>query len=92
MPDKETITIESKAFYQLLNELVTLINEKFQLTHRPWVDTDEALQILGIKSKTTLGTLRAEGKIKYSQPMHKVIVYERKSLYEFLEHHAQNTF
>ena len=92
MPN-ETICLESTAFFRLLDEVVKRIDERFNLSEKqPWVGTDEALEILQIKSKTTLMQLRAEGKIRYSQPQHKVILYYRESLYQYLEKHAQNTF
>lgn len=57
-----------------------------------WVDDEKAMHLLNIKSKTTLQKLRDEGKIRFSQPQKKVILYDRKSIAKYLEKNARNTF
>ena len=90
---KETISIESSAFYELLRLTLDHIDKEYGLNkERLWVGTDDAMALLGIKSKTTLLQLRAEGKIKYSQPQHKIILYNRQSILEYIERHAKETF
>ncbi len=49
-----------------------------------WMDKKEAMQALRIKSATTLQKLRDEGKIRFSQPEKKHIVYERDSINDYL--------
>lgn len=93
MPDKEIICIQVSVFRSLIDEAVLRISEKFSLpSANQWVGTAEAMDILQIKSKTTLLQLRSEGKIRYSQPQHKVILYDRTSLVSYIEHHAKETF
>ncbi|MEM6767521.1 MAG: helix-turn-helix domain-containing protein [Bacteroidota bacterium] len=50
------------------------------------------MEILTITSKTTLQKLRDEGKIRFSQPMKKLILYDRESILTYLEENAQETF
>jgi hypothetical protein len=50
------------------------------------------MQLLNIKSKTTLQKLRDEGKIRFSQPQKKIILYDRDSIDTYLQQHARNTF
>lgn len=57
-----------------------------------WVDDEEAMRLLNIKSKTTLQKLRDEGKIRYSQPQKKIILYDRRSIEAYLERHAKEAF
>ena len=50
------------------------------------------MEILGIKSKGTLQKLRDEGKIRFSQPEKKIILYDRESIEQYLEKHAKDIF
>ena len=93
MINESVICIDRPAFYALLDEVVKRIDDKFGLSEKSlWVGNDEAMDILQIKSKTTLLNLRSTGQIRYSQPQHKIILYERQSLLDYIEKHAQNTF
>jgi hypothetical protein len=57
-----------------------------------WIHSVEAMNLLGIKSKTTLQSLRDSGEIEFSQPMKKVILYKYESILAYLEKHAQKIF
>lgn len=48
-----------------------------------WISREEAMQKLRITSKTTLQKLRDEGKIRFSQPEKKIILYDVSPAYEF---------
>jgi len=48
--------------------------------------------ILKIKSTTTLQKLRDEGKIAFSQPQKKIILYDRDSINEYIAAHVRETF
>jgi hypothetical protein len=50
------------------------------------------MTMLRITSKTTLQKLRDEGKIRFSQPEKKLILYDVDSIYEYLNKHARDTF
>ncbi|MEX0968401.1 MAG: helix-turn-helix domain-containing protein [Bacteroidia bacterium] len=88
----EVICLETDAFYHLIEEVVDRIKEKYSIVKERWIVTDEAMNLLGIKSKTTLQKLRDSGEIRYSQPTKKIILYDRESLYSYLENHAKDTF
>ena len=45
---------------------------------------------LRVKSKTTLQKLRDEGKIRFSQPEKKIILYDLQSIYSYLDHNAKD--
>jgi len=87
----EVICLQDEAFYALIEEILRRIKEK-QIEKDTWISGEEAMRKLRIKSKTTLQKLRDEGKIRFSQPAKKVILYEAKSINEHLEKHAKNTF
>ena len=57
-----------------------------------WIGKKEAMKLLRIKSPTTLQKLRDEGKIRFSQPEKKHIVYDQDSINDYLEEHARDTF
>jgi hypothetical protein len=57
-----------------------------------WIDDIEAMRLLGITSKTTLQKLRNEGKIRYSHPEKKIILYDADSIDAYLELHAGDIF
>lgn len=87
----EVICLENEAFYSLVEEVVARIKDK-QKTEDRWISGEEAMQKLRISSKTMLQKLRDEGKIRFSQPEKKHIVYDVESIYSYLDKHAKDTF
>jgi hypothetical protein len=57
-----------------------------------WIDGEEAILQLKIKSTTTLQKLRDEVKIRISQPRKKIILYDRDSIMEYIEQYVRETF
>lgn len=88
----EVICLQDEAFYALVEQVVARLKEKNGHEQDKWVDDEEAMRLLNIKSKTTLQKLRDEGKIRFSQPQKKIILYDRESLNFYLERNAKNTF
>ena len=88
----EVICIEDEAFYALLEQVVQRIKAKERIKEDKWISAEEAMQKLRISSKTTLQKLRDGGKIRFSQPEKKIILYDLDSIYEYLEKHSKNTF
>lgn len=88
----EVICLEDKAFYALIEEVVGRMKEKRSTTDDIWIDTEAAMKLLGIKSKSTLQDLRNNGKIRFSQPQKKIILYDRKSILDYLDKNAKDTF
>ncbi|HPE74760.1 MAG TPA: helix-turn-helix domain-containing protein [Draconibacterium sp.] len=88
----EVICLESEAFYSLVEQVVERIKEKNNITQDKWIDGETAMKLLGIKSKTTLQNLRDNGKIRFTQPKRKIILYDRDSIMDYLDKNAQFTF
>ncbi|HRH03864.1 MAG TPA: helix-turn-helix domain-containing protein [Bacteroidia bacterium] len=86
------ICLEEEAYYSMIEEVVARLKEKQQLKEDKWISDVEAMALLKISSKTTLQKFRDEGKIRYSQPQKKIILYDRDSIIKFLEKHARDTF
>lgn len=88
----EVICIEDTAFYALIEQVVLRLQAQREVVPDQWVGDKEAMRLLNIKSKTTLQKLRDEGKIRFSQPQKKIILYDRDSIAAYLDHHARETF
>ncbi|MCP9750001.1 helix-turn-helix domain-containing protein [Ferruginibacter sp. HRS2-29] len=88
----EVICLEEPAFYALIEQVVARINEKNNTQFDKWISDDTAMQLLNVKSKTTMQKLRDEGKIRFSQPQKKIILYDRDSINDYLEANVKNTF
>jgi len=87
----QVICIESEAFYSLIQEVYARLKATTDKPQNKWLTPSETMQMLNIKSKTSLLNLRQNGKIRYSQ-RNKLILYDRDSIEEYLNKHAQNTF
>lgn len=88
----QVICLEDQAFRALIDEVVSKIKEQNNLNYDKWVSGDEAMKLLRITSKTTLQKLRDEGRIRYSQPEKKLILYDSELIFEFLNKSAKNKF
>ena len=88
----QVICLEEDAFYALVEMVVARLKEKQGIEKEVWVSDEDAMQLLNVKSKTTLQKLRDEGKIRFSQPQKKIILYDRDSINAYLERNARNTF
>lgn len=88
----EVICLEDAAFYALIEEVVARLKEKSGNSEDKWISDEEAMRLLNIKSKTTLQKLRDEGKVRFTQPQKKIILYDRKSIDLYLEQYARETF
>lgn len=88
----QIICLEEPAFYSLIEQVVARLKDKHGIVLDKWIAEPEAMKLLNIKSKTTLQKLRDEGKIRFSQPQKKIILYDRDSIQDYLNKHARNTF
>ena len=88
----EVICLETEAFYYLVEEVVKRLKDNESDKHDKWIQTEETMKLLGIKSKTTLQKLRDEGNIRFAQPQKKIILYDRDSIMQYLDKHAKETF
>lgn len=88
----QVICLEEEAFYALIEQVLARLHEKYGEQKDKWINEDQAMQCLNIKSKTTLQKLRDEGKIRFSQPQKKIILYDRESIMQYLEQNVRNTF
>jgi hypothetical protein len=88
----EVICLEDKAFYALIDRVVDRIKEKDNIQEDKWIPADKAMHLLNITSKTTLQKLRDEGRVRFTQPSRKLILYDRDSILAYLDAQARETF
>ncbi|GAB3515794.1 helix-turn-helix domain-containing protein [Emticicia fontis] len=88
----QVICLEEDAFYALVEQVVARLKKEHFKEKVQWVADEEAMQLLNIKSKTTLQKLRDEGKIRFTQPQPRVILYDKDSINQYLERNARETF
>ena len=88
----EVVCLQEEAFYALFDKVVERVESKHKDAPAKWIDAEEAMALLNIKSTTTLQKLRDEGKIRFSQPQKKIILYDRDSIIQYIEQHARETF
>jgi len=90
----EVICLEDTAFFALVKRVVERIKEKAPATiiNDKWISGTEAMNLLRIKSKTTLQKLRDEGKTRFTQPEKKIVLYDRQSIEDYLEDFTYETF
>jgi hypothetical protein len=88
----EVICLEESAFTALVDRVVDYLKQNHSIERDKWISADEALKLLDVKSKTTLQRMRDDGRIRFSQPQKKIILYDRDSIIEYLEENAQERF
>lgn len=93
MKTENLIMISEENFFQLIEKVISHFESQEGKEYEEiWIDTETAKKMLGIKSDTTLFKLRSEGKIEYSQPSRKIILYKRESILQYLESSSYKTF
>jgi hypothetical protein len=89
----EVICFEDQAFYAVIERVVArLKTNDEQHSENKWISPDEALKMLNVTHKATLQRLRDAGKIRFTQPQKKIILYDRDSIIEYLDKHSHNPF
>ena len=86
------ICIEEQAFYALLDKVYDHLENRININSSKWITDVEAMKLLNIKAKSTLQNLRDEGKIRFTHPQKRIILYDPKSINDYLDKHARNTF
>lgn len=86
------ICLEEPAYYALLDEVIAYVKQQQNIEQDKWIPSSEAMKCLNIKSRSGLQGLRDNGKIRFTKPNEKTILYDRESIDEYLESKASNTF
>ncbi len=86
----ETLWVVKKGVLKAFLE--EILNTHLSKEPNEWILESEAMELLGIKSKSHLWKLRSEGRITYTQPSRKILLYSRSSIHEYLNSHIQKAF
>ena len=91
----EVIVFQKEAYERLQDELFSRFHEALRHASKTakeekkeWLNTQEAKELLGIKSKSKLQELRDQRLISFSL-YGRIIKYSRKSFLQFLELNSQ---
>ncbi|MFN8237129.1 MAG: helix-turn-helix domain-containing protein [Chitinophagales bacterium] len=90
MITNEIICLDNPAFEKLIDRVVLYIKETHDLKGKEelWITPEEAKKKLNISSDTTLMHLRNNGKVRFTNIGRKIILYDRKSIEEYLQENA----
>lgn len=88
----EVICLQDEALYELIETCVKRLSADKGDSKPKWIGTDEAMAMLGIKSKTTLQKMRDEGRFTFTQPEKRIILYDRYSIEKFLDDNAKKPY
>ena len=82
----EIIVFEKEGYYKMLQEFAIMVREAVNENKEAsqWLNTEEAKELLGSKSKSKMQQLRDNGEIDFSQHG-RIIKYSRQSCLKFLE-------
>ena len=88
------ICIQEQAFYDLIDRVIDHVEARCLSKEKQskWIDDKKAMKLLNIKSKTTLQKLRDEGKIRFSKPQPRIVLYDRDSVFVYLEKCVKEIF
>jgi len=76
---------------ELVQQVIRRIKETNNPVQERWVTPKKAQELLNIKT-TALYHLRIQGKIAYSQPQKRVILYDRLSIEKYLLNNVKDVF
>ena len=88
----DVIVINSDAYKMLVAEIRKTVKETVKEVAYPksdWIGEKEAMDLLGVKSKTTLQNLRDSQEFKFSKHG-RIIRYSYESILEFLESNSKH--
>jgi Helix-turn-helix domain len=86
----EKFVLTKSELIELVQEVIVVLRPRS--TQKKWISEKEVMAILGVTSKTTIQRLRDEGRIVYSQPMKRVIIYDRDSIIQLIKSHIKEKF
>jgi hypothetical protein len=92
MQKLEIVCFESEAFYKLLEQVLQHFKLKEPTPCDKWISGAEAMKMMRIKSKATLQKMRDEGRIRFTQPEKKIILYDADSINDYLEDFVYEPF
>ena len=93
-PNKSTnlFCLDYEGIKMLAREVAEKLNkEAYDSDDKLWINEKEAMHLLRITSKTTFQKYRDEGKFSFSRLSTKLILYNRRSILDFIESNSTST-
>jgi hypothetical protein len=87
----EVICLEDVALEKLIRAVVSSVKDERKISQPKWIAPQNAMELLNCK-KSSLQTLRMEGRITYTQPTKKIILYNYESIMKYLDGSAKEAF
>lgn len=84
----EIIVFEKDTYWKMQTELMKMFRESLKEASKPpsdWISTEEAKELLGVKSKSKMQQLRDDNAIKFSKHGGKLIKYSKASILDYLK-------
>ena len=78
------ICLEDQAFYSLVEIVVARLKDSLNTKEDRWISGEEAMKMLVSQAKPLFKNLGMKGKIRFSQPEKKIILYDVHSIEEYL--------
>lgn len=88
----DVICLEEAAFFELVEKVYQRLKSQQNLNSDKWISGEEAMQMLRVKSPSTLQNLRDTGAIRFTQPSKKIILYDTDSIHDYLNKNSRKTF
>ena len=88
----QVICLDEPAYFALIDKVMEYVRQTHNVKEDKWISGEEAMKKLRITSKTTLQKLRDEGKIRFTQPEKKIILYDLDSINGYLSKHTHHPF
>jgi len=85
----ELICLSTKQVEELVDKIVEKIKETNAIENDPWIKKEEAMRLLRISSEETLNKFCKEGTIERSKTTEKHLLYNRASIFAFIEKHIE---
>lgn len=84
----EIIVFEKDTYWKMQEQLMKMFHDSLKAANKPqedWISTEEAKQLLGVKSKSKMQQLRDTNAIKFSKYGKKLIKYSKASILDYLK-------
>ena len=89
MEDKQILIMQKSDLEKLLEELVSKLEKA---PEKRWILEEEAMSMLGVRSKSFMWSLRSTGKLTVSQPSRKILLYDIESIKNLIESNIKKSF
>ena len=82
------IVFEKDACSKMQSHITIMFQESLKAANKPandWISTEEAKQLLGVRSRSKMQELRDTNSIVYSKHGHRLIQYSKSSILAYLK-------